>query len=189
MKRFTVAVLLLLTVICLSCSGAPATTPTTPADTPFPTFTTKIKPGYYQEISLEEASLSSEGVSIVPAYLPDDLKIQEVYIYYHPEEDRAEVKFIISDEKVEKKLVTNADMEGIIRPYYELECKLKITVRRAGVHIRMGEKVKVNYGTGRIMVGDETQNLYWYVGRIEFILTASKNVPKEELIKVAESVK
>jgi len=189
LKRFTVAVLLFLTVICLSCSGAPATTPTTPADTPFPTFTTKIKPGYYQEISLEEASLSSEGVSIVPAYLPDDLKIQEVYIYYHPEEDRAEVKFIISDEKVEKELVTKADMEGIIRLYYELECKMKMTVRQAGPHIRMGDKVKVNYGTGRIMVGDETQSLYWYVGRIAFILTASKDTSKEELIKVAESVK
>jgi len=189
LKRFTVAVLLFLTVICLSCSSAQPPTSTTPASVPFPTFTTKIGLGYYQGISLEEASLSSEGVSIVPAYLPDDLKIQEVYIYYHPEEDRAEVKFIISDEKVEKKLVTNADMEGIIRPYYELECKMKMTVRQAGPHIRMGEKVKVNYGTGRIMVGDETQSLYWYVGRIEFILTVGKDVPTEELIKVAESVK
>ncbi len=189
LKRFTVAVLLFLAVICLSCSSIPATTPTTPASTPFPTFTTRIILVYYQEISLEEASLSSESVSIVPAYLPDDLKIQEVYIHYYPEGDRAKAIFIISDEKIEKELVTNADMEGIIRLYYELECKMKMTVRRAGPHIRMGEKVKVNYGTGRIMVGDETQNLYWYVGRIEFILTASKNVPKEELIKVAESVK
>jgi len=189
LKRFTVAVLLFLTVICLSCSSAPATTPTTPADTPFPTFTTRITLYYYQGITLEEASLSSEGVSIVPAYLPDDLKIQEVYIHYYPEEDRVKVILIISDEKVEKKLVTNADMEGIIRLYYELECKMKMTVRQGGIPIRMGEKVKVNYGTGRIMVGDETQSLYWQVGRIEFILTASKNVPKEELIKVAESVK
>jgi len=189
LKRFAIVVLAIWLIMhCLSCSSTAATTPTTPADTPFPTFTTKIRLGYYQEISPEEASLSSEGVSIVPAYLPDDLKIQEVYIYYHPEKDRAEVILIISDGKIEKELVTYADTEGIIRLYYELECKMKMTVRQAGPPIRMGEKVKVNYGTGRIMVGDETQSLYWYVGRIEFILTASKDVLAEELVKVAESV-
>lgn len=137
---------------------------------------------------MEEASLSSEGVITIPTYLPDGLKVQEVYIYYQPEEDRAKAILIISDEKIEKELVINADMEGIIRLHYELECKMKMTVRQAGPPMRMGDKVKVNYGTGRIMVGDETQSLYWQVGRIEFILTASKDTSKEELIKVAESV-
>ena len=187
-KRLTVTALVFLMVICLSCSSTETTIPATSTSAQFPTLTTRIDLGYYQELSLGSASLSSEGVSIVPAYLPEDLKIQEAYVHYYPEEDRTEAIIVICDGKVEKELVTKADIEGIIRLYYDLECKMKMIVRRAGPPIRMGDKVNINQGTGRILEGDETQSLYWYVGRIEFILTASKDAPKEELIKIAESV-
>ena len=187
-RRLAVAVLALwIITYCLSCSGAPPPTSTTPSSAPLPAFTTKIGLGYYQEIPLEEASTTLE-TSLAPTYLPSGLKIQEVYTHYYPEEDRVEVILFISDEKIEKKLVTSTKGEGIIRLYHEFECKMKMTIRQAGPPIRMGEKVKVNYGTGRIMVGDETQSLYWYVGRIELILKASKDTPREELVKVAESV-
>ena len=189
-KRFAITILAVWMIICgLCCNNTLAVLPTNTANTLFPSFTSRIDLGYYQELSLGDASLSSEeGVSIVPAYLPEDLKVQEAYVHYHPEEDRTEVIIVIYDGKVEKELVTKADIEGIIRLYYDLECKMKMIVRRAGPPIRMGDKVNINQGTGRILEGDETQSLYWYVGRIEFILTASKDAPKEELIKVAESV-
>ena len=166
----------------LSCSDSPQYTG----------FTSKLALRF-QKTTLEGAS-NTLGVSLpVPTYLTEGLQIQQVYIAYFPE-GASEVILFISDKGIEEKLVTNT--EGIPQ-YYELRSKMRFTIRWGesgppGIKLP-GESVSINGKPGKILSNGETHSLVWQWrarerGVFETILAARKDMPKEELIRVAESV-
>ena len=188
-KRFTIAVLAILIIVySLSCSFAhqPST---------FPKFITKIELRYYQETTFEEAIDTLGATLPKPTYLPKGLKIEEVYINYNPE-GRSTVILVISDEPIEKRLVTYTDQWGSVQQGYELECNMRMQIRWIGGKHFMPikpppgqERVKVKGRTGVIKEGETVNSLLWQIPRFELVLSMSKDVPKEELIEVAESVR
>ena len=105
MKRFAVTsaviiMVILLTFSCMGCSSA---------------FTSPLETSA-QKTTLEEAG-NILGVPMpAPAYLPEGYEIRETYI-----NDR-EVTLLISDEAIERKLVTGEDAELSGSQYYEVKC-------------------------------------------------------------------
>ncbi len=165
---------------------------------PYGSFTSTLEVAF-NKTTLDEAS-SILGVNVpAPAYLPKGLKIQEVYI-----DPDTEVCILISDEGIgEKKLETYTVYAGDT-PYltsqrYVFQCKMKLFVRwldQGGVGLKIpGERVNIGGRTGVIRDHETLYALWWYWrpdpgedGEFEMILFASKDIPKEELVKVAESV-
>ena len=122
-RRFIIVILAAAwMIICgLSCSSASA----------IPEFNTEVKLSTYQQVTLEEASDILGVVLPEPAYLPEGLQIQEVYVYYYPPggyhpQGKGTVLTIFSDGKVEKELIEYTDQDGITRLKYNIECKMEM---------------------------------------------------------------
>ncbi len=154
-----------------------------------------------QKATLEEAG-SIMGVSVpVPAYLPEGYGIREIYLQPMMSGPPG-VMILISDRETEKKLVTHTDAAGT-RQQYELRCRMTMSIRwdsdgflippaKAPVPKR---GVKVNESDGLLMIEDDTNNLWWTwrpdpddEGLFELKISANKDIPEEELVKIAESV-
>jgi hypothetical protein len=145
-----------------------------------------------QKATLEEAS-SIIGVTVpVPTYLPEGYEIQEVYL------DDSTARLFISDEEIEKKLVTHTDAAGT-RQRYEVQCKMEMSVRwypEGGAPIKLPvEKVQVNEKRGFLQDRGDHRALWWdwfpepgKPAMFELVLAASKRISKEDLVKIAESV-
>jgi len=150
-----------------------------------------------QKTTLAEAS-SIMGVNVpVPTYLPEGYEVQEIYV-----EGSTIVRLLISDRETEKKLVMHTDRAGT-RQRYELRCRMTMRIRwdndghlippaKAPVPKR---GVKINASDGLIMVEDDTNDLWWTwrpdpddEGLFELEISANKDIPEEELVKIAESV-
>jgi len=136
------------------------------------------KPTEPQKLTLEEAGYVVGWPVPAPTYLPQGYEIQQVYV-----KDKT-VILRISDEELEDGLQWKMGMtiswhsEGI----------------PGGLKLP-GERVKINESTGVIVDRGDHNDLWWQwrldPGRLEmfeFKLSAIKGIPKEELVKVAESV-
>ena len=75
-----------------------------------------------RKTTLEDASSIIGTIIPVPDYLPLDYEIQEVYI------EDSTVILLISDEKIEKELVTHTDATGT-RQRYEFQLKMRMSIR------------------------------------------------------------
>ena len=200
-KRLVVTALVFLMVICLSCSSTETTIPTTPASaSAIPEFNTEIKLSTYQQVTLEETS-DILGVALPePAYLPEGLQVQEVYVYYYPPggyhpQGEGTVLTIFSDGKVEKELIEYTDQDGITRLKYNIECRIRLQIDWLGgekfipIKVPPGlESVKINGNVGFIREKANVNTLTWQFSEFQLYLSASKDALKEELIKIAESV-
>lgn len=145
-----------------------------------------------QKTTLEEAS-ETIGVTLpVPTYLPEGYEIQEVYV------EDSTVRLLISDKETEKKLVTHTDAAGT-RQRYEFRCRMTMSISwfsEMGIPIRLPVKqVKINESTGFLQDRSDHNALWWNwypnpgePGMFELVISANKEIPEEELVKVAESV-
>jgi len=155
-------------------------------------FTSPLEPST-QKTTLEEAG-NILGVPIpVPAYLPEGYEIRETYI-----NDR-EVTLLISDEAIERTLVTGEDTEVSGSQRYDVKCKMRLVVRwypEGGVPVRLPvEKVQINESWGFLQDRGDHNALWWDLSpeqdkpaMFEMVLATGKGIPKEELVKVAESI-
>ena len=146
------------------------------------------------QVTLEEAE-DVIGLAVpVPAYLPTNYEIQEIYAYGD------EIIFLISDEEVNKELLDHTDAGGE-RQRYEFRCRIIITVRWIdnGFYIPPdkipGTVVDINEGSGKIVQAKDRNDLWYYhqpypdnVGVFELKISASKTISAKELIKIAESI-
>jgi len=146
-----------------------------------------------RETTLEEAASSIGNTVPVPAYLPAGYEIKEIYF------DGSYVRVLISDKGVPKKLVTHTDASGT-RQRWEIECKMLWSVRwseSGAPPVRLPvEKVKLHENWGFLQDRGDHRALWWNwspvpseSGMFELILAATKRISKEELVKIAESVK
>jgi len=188
MKKKSIIIPLVLLVITLFLGCQHGTSLTARVDT----FSSPLEL-YAQKTTLDEAG-KIIGITLpVPAYLPEGYQIQEIYV-----QDRS-VTLLISDAPIEKKLVTHTDAAGTVQRY-ELQEKMEMSVRwysENGIPVRLpGEKVTINESYGFLEDSDDYNNLWWdwypvsgKPGMFELVLSASKGISKNELVKIAGSVR
>jgi len=144
-----------------------------------------------QRTTLEEAS-DMMGVNVpAPTYLPEGYKIQEVYIKERGDNTVDRVVLLISDEEIE---------------WHGNEYQYKIRMRTTcgfviGLKMPWARQVKIGKIGGREVWGhlvdkEGDYNELWYQWQpdshgwdewFEIVISASKDILEEELIKVAES--
>jgi len=154
-----------------------------------------------QETTLKEAS-NTVGLAVpVPTYLPENYEVREVYLTPMASGPPG-VILLISDRKIEKNLISHTDAAGT-RQYYELQCRMTMSVRWHSdglilppkISSSMGRGVNINEGSGLIIWREEINDLWWIwhpdpndEGLFELEISVSKDFPEEELVRVAESV-
>jgi len=161
------------------------------------TFTDTLKTTA-QKTTREEASKTVGFVVLVPGYLPQDYKIQEVYI------QDSSVRLLISDKEIERKLVARSSASGEYQQY-EFRCPMVINIVWSSQGIPgglklPGERPEITPVQGTtiasVIVDRESRHDLWWDwrpdpldrGMYEIVISASKQISKEELVKVAESI-
>ena len=159
-------------------------------------FTGTVSP-FFQKTTLEEANTSFRFAIPVPSYLPDSYKIQDIYIWV---QDNS-VYFLISDGKIEKNIVTPI---GEV-PQYEFRCQMDIRIKwyNRGISGSLklpGERPDITPTQGiteaSVIVDNESTNTLWWdwrpnysePGMYEIIITAIKQISKEDLVRITESI-
>jgi hypothetical protein len=146
-------------------------------------FGCKKEPGYPYRISLEEASKIIGAPFPIPTYLRSGFEIKGIYVLERHEYSEMLV-LLISDEAVdEKKLSSKIKM--YVTPYRRGQV--------GGLKLP-GERFNIGDTEGVLVTRETTNDLWWILthpeqpGQYELKLSAIKEIPKEELVKVARSV-
>ncbi len=152
-----------------------------------------------QKTTLEEAGNILGFAIPVPGYLPESYKIQEVYI------QDGSVGLLISDKEIEKKLITRSGTSGTYQQY-EFQCPMEISIVWSSQGIPgglklPGERPKITPSQGTtvasVIVDSGSHNDLWWdwrpnpnlPGMYEIVISATKRISNEELVKVAESMR
>ncbi len=190
----------LIPVILVMSSLSACSTPSEGVDQVGSTFTIPLEITF-QKTTLEETSNIVEFAVPVPTYLPESYEIQEVYLKPMASGPPG-VMLLISDREIEKKLVTHTDATGT-RQLYELQSKMTMSIRWDSdgrlippkISSSMGRGVNINEGSGLLIWGEESNDLWWTwhpdpndEGLFVMVISVSKDFPEEELVRVAESV-
>lgn len=161
-------------------------------------FTVKL-PISSSKTTLEEASELIPPNIPAPDYLPYNYRIQEVYVDFEhtsgnmPFPEEGSIYIFVSDDEIEKTLVTYT-VNSDTRQRYDVLCKMSLYISYS--YDRMlpetkapGEPLTINGRIGRYRDGEATHSIF-ILGypHFELFLYAAKDMPKEELVKVAESI-
>ncbi len=148
----------------------------------------KKSPTYPYKVSLEQANEIMGSPLPVPTYLPEGFDIVGIYVLEHSDTSEHMV-FLISEEVIN---------EGDISPNFnEVPMKMYVTLYRKGQvgGLKLvGERYDIGGTKGVLVTGGTTDNLWWILsypqppGQYELKLSAIKEIPIEELVKVARSV-
>lgn len=146
-------------------------------------FGCKQQPKYPYKISLEEASEIMGAPLPVPTYLPKGFAIKSIYVLERHEYSEM-LMLLISDEDIDENELSS-------------EMKMNITLYKRGQigGLKLvGEWFKIGETEGVLVARDTTNDLWWILpypeppGQYEIRLSAIKEIPKEELRKIARSV-
>ena len=175
-KLFVLCVALTALLVVAGCQQQPAT------------FTSTLELTDYQKTTLDEASSIIGETVPVPTYLPKVYEVQEVYIKDTKDSAQWIVVLLISDEE-------------IVWENNEFQCKMRMTIQwdsAGGIKSVRPEPVTIGESKGQIFRRADHNDLMWNIFRKpsgalrqvvhEVRLSASKSIPKRELVKVAESV-
>jgi len=146
-----------------------------------------------QRVTLTEASETVGWEIPVPAYLPEGYEIREVYLR------DSSIRILISDEAIEKELVTHTDAAGTRQRYeYQSKMEMGISWHSQGVAGGLklpGDRVNIGEAQGVIFDAGDHYDLWWQPrpdaeqpGQYEMVLSASKLFKKDELVRITESV-
>lgn len=133
----------------------------------------------------------------MPTYLPEGNKVQEIYI-----EDKS-VRLLISHKKIEKSQKTIIQ-DPTVPKRKHFECQMDIAIKwypqglEGGLKV-LGEPVKIGEGKTGVLVDQEQHvQLHWLLprkttarqpGQYELVLSTGKKTAREEVLKVADSIK
>jgi hypothetical protein len=147
-----------------------------------------------KKVSFEEARNFLGTDLPMPSYLPQGGRLQETYI------QNDALRLVISDKAVEMKLVKLGDARGI-REQYWFECLLDVGIRplksgQSGDIRIAGEQIPIGNNTGVLVDHENNLELVWRtqpnIGNnpygYDLTLQFSKFVPKDEIIKIANSI-
>ncbi|GEM_PF-961115 len=150
-----------------------------------------------QRVTPEEASRILGVAMPMPAYLPEGYKVQEIYV-----QQDGSVRLFISDTALEKRLVTLGDATGTRQKYW-FECKIEVGIKwhpegQVGGLKIPGEPATISSKSKGVLVDRETHLELWWLlpprstpkkpGQFEIVLSTSKSISKDELLKVARSI-
>jgi hypothetical protein len=159
---------------------------------------TYVFPATAVKTTVEEASSILDIVVPAPDYLPNNLKVQEVYL-----QDNI-VRLLVSDRELEKKVLIPDNTDA--PDQYAFECKIVVTIgwysqgMPGGLKLP-GERPEITPTKGlsvaSVIEEKPTQNSLWWdwqpdpgeSGMFEIVISAAKMVAKEELVKIAESIR
>jgi len=146
-----------------------------------------------QSVTLAEARESVGWEIPMPTYLPKGYEIREIYL-----RDRS-IRLLISNEAIEKDLVTHTDAAGT-RQRYEYQSKMEMGISWhsqgiAGGLKLPGDRVNIGEAQGVIFDAGDHYDLWWQPrpdpqqpGQYEMVLSASKLFSKDDLVRITESV-
>ena len=110
-------------------------------------------------VTLAEASETLGWDIPVPAYLPEGYEIKEVYVR------DSSVRLLISDEVIEKELVTHTDAAGTCQRYeYQSKMEMGISWHSQGVAGGLklpGDRVNIGEAQGVIFDAGDHYDLWW----------------------------
>ena len=150
----------------------------------------KQKQVYPQRVSLEEANIIIEALLPVPTYLPEGFEIIGIYMLERSDYSEHMVLFI-SDEAIDEKQLS--DINEVPR-----KMEMYVTLYRRGQvgGLKLpGEWLNIGDTEGVLVTRETTNELWWILthperpGQYELKLSAIKEIPKEELVKIAGSVR
>jgi len=186
MKKLIILSILIMTLILLFIGGCRPDSQRLspmpqPAPSPGPSGETSgnLELEGFQRTTLEEAS-HAIGVPVhAPAYLPEGYEVRGVYLKDTGDSLEWIVVMLISDEELDQE-------DG---RYNE---KMRLTIYWhdvGGLKMPWAERVQIGDGYGMLEKEDDHNDLSWIVrpGR-RLVLSAEKDIPTEELAKIAESV-
>ena len=203
---------ILLVALLAGCQQQPTQPSTMPPTKTEPSTVTPITPETgtiiaevdlaYEETNLEGAA-NIVGLTLpLPTYLPEGYEIREVYIWA----EGSELILLISDREIKKELVTFTvyhDGKPLqTRQRWDCKCKMEMIIgcpAGGGLKMPWAERVEIGQIRGRWVTGDESNSLWWQIkaapgeeglveiASFEIVLRASKNISKEEMIRIAES--
>lgn len=145
---------------------------------------------YPQRVSLEEASKIMEAPLPVPTYLPEGFEIIGIYMLERSDYSEHMVLFI-SDEAIDEKQLS--DINEVPR-----KMEMYVTLYRRGQvgGLKLpGEWFNIGDTEGVLVTRETTNDLWWILthperpGQYELKLSAIKEIPKKELVKIAGSVR
>lgn len=186
MKKLIVLSVLIMTLVLFigSCRDGQEPSPVpqpTPSPGPGPSSGTTGESGLedFQKMTLEEASLTIGLPVLAPTYLPESYEVREVYLKDTGSYTEWIVVMLISDEELVQK-------DG---RYNE---KMRLTIYWhdvGGLKMPWAERIQIGDSYGMLEEEDDRNDLSWIVrpGR-RLVLSAEKDIPTEELAKIAESV-
>ena len=140
-------------------------------------------PTYPIKTTLKEASSMVGTVLPIPTYLPQGCEIREVYVTW-----KDTVVLLIGAQ-------LSSEVSGT--PFCEIEMRIQWWSSGfipGGLKIP-GERVPIGDTIGVFWDKDDSYSLLWQPldttqqGQFDLALSASKSIPKEELIKIARSVR
>jgi hypothetical protein len=141
---------------------------------------------YPSQISIKQADKMVDANFPLPTYLPDSYSLTAIYALEHSQSYRFAVSFY-------GKGANDSGLASIDNAPIRMYVNLFIS---GGVNIkRPGERVNVAGSYGFFLETDNSYELWWLLpykqqpGLYEMILVTAKEIPKEELIKIANSVK
>jgi hypothetical protein len=178
-------------------------------------FSDRLEPGAKKGI-LKEASRILGAAVPRPTYLPEGCKIQDIYaqdnlvrlLISDKEIEKKQIpgkdfaKLLISEEEIKKRGARVGEFAFSSRKPYIFESKMGIGIKwhpegKAGGLKLYGEQITINQGKGILVDQEMCVELCWLLteqctrkqpGQYEIVLRANKLVPKDELLKVAQSV-
>jgi hypothetical protein len=149
-----------------------------------------------KKVSVKEAGQVLGAALPQPAYLPAGHKIQEILAVDNT------IKVLISDGPIEKRLINVGDANGS-RQVHAFTCKMELTIkwhpggRGKGREVR-GEMLLVGKEKGFAVDQEQHNELWWLLptdttpsqpGQYEIVLATGKRTTRNEILKVAKSMK
>jgi hypothetical protein len=144
---------------------------------------------YPYRISLEDAGVIMGAPLPLPAYLPEGYSVTGIFMLEHNDYSEHMVMLIYNEVIDEKQL---SDIQNV--PW---KIKMNVTLYRKGQvgGLKLvGEWFKISGTDAVLMTRENTNDLRWLLphpehpGEYSMKLSAIKDIPKEELLKIAESV-
>ena len=214
-KRWLFAMLAWILVFSLlsACAAEKATPMPTepPVATPTPKSIPKVAPIPVGEVSLEEAE-KIIGAPITPKYLPAGCKFQRGFVRYRGSPTQARLKLYFSDEEISEEVKTLQDF-GSFTYKIVLNVDQIRKMPSPDIYERMAEQaegwgctridknevqgrlpantvsvVAINQIQGYLSSGETYYALQWSCPGLHFDMAMGKELPVEDIIKVAESI-
>lgn len=192
-KRWLFIVLAAILALSLlpACAAGESTPAEPPAATPTPESIPPVEPTPVDEVSLEEAE-RIVGAPLTPKYLPAGWEFRRGFVLYHDSPPRARLTLYFSDHEMTEEVKTLQDFASlthkkIILNVDEITKMPPPDYPEVAVEHWGGKVVDINGAKGRL--ASRGRDLHWFLPGLHFFMYMFEDLPEEEILKIARSIK